>query len=201
MKLSDGRTRVFWTDVPALDSRPWPFDGLAPASFGTVCVDPPWDHGITQRLGGRGRRPSAGWQRYSTLSLDELAALPVPDLLGDSGHVWVWVTNRVLAAGDHRQVLEAWGVRPVTLHTWLKVGAPGLGRYLRNTTEHAVLAVKGWGSVPEAPAASTWARAGHSAKPAGFGDLVEQVSPGPYVELFARQQRLGWSSWGWGHET
>lgn len=188
----------------AATSAVWPFSGLEPASFGSVAVDPPWAHGNTQRLAGRDRRPAAAWQRYTPMTVDDLAALPVPDLLADSGHVWLWVTNAVLAAGAHRDVVEAWGLRPVTVLTWCKDGQPGLGKYLRSTTEHAVLAVKGWGTVPDVPAASTWhhwAKAGHSVKPAAFGDLVEQVSPGPYAELFARQQRLNWSSWGWGHET
>lgn len=44
-------------------------------------------------------------------------------------------------------------------------------------------------------------RGAHSAKPGIFGDLVEKVSPGPYLELFARQPRLGWDSWGLGYET
>lgn len=41
----------------------------------------------------------------------------------------------------------------------------------------------------------------HSAKPAAALDLVESVSPGPYVELFARRPRLGWDSWGYGFES
>jgi N6-adenosine-specific RNA methylase IME4 len=42
----------------------------------------------------------------------------------------------------------------------------------------------------------TWPRGPHSVKPDAFLDLVEQVSPGPYLELFARRQRLGWDTWG-----
>ena len=182
----------------------WPFSGLEPASYGTVAVDPPWDAGRTQRLSGRARRTAAAWQRYTPMSVAELAALPVADLLGPSGHVWTWVTNAVLAAGGHRELIEAWGLRPITMWTWCKDGQPGLGKYLRNTTEHVVLAVKGWGTVPDVPAPSTFAvlgRSGHSVKPAAFGDLVERVSPGPYAELFARQQRFQWSSWGFGYET
>ncbi|HEV2929130.1 MAG TPA: MT-A70 family methyltransferase, partial [Propionibacteriaceae bacterium] len=86
---------------------------------------------------------------------------------------------------------------------WCKPGGNGLGKYLRNSTEHAILAVRGWGTLPATPVPSSWfisERKGHSVKPATFGDIVERVSPGPYVELFARQQRLGWASWGHGHE-
>ena len=183
----------------------WPFHPLDPGSYGTVCVDPPWNHGITQRLaGGANRRQNAAWRRYSTLTIAELSDLPVADLLAGSGHVWLWVTNTMLARGDHAPILDAWGLRPILPVTWCKTGQPGLGRYVRNTTESCVLAVKGWGSLPAVPAPSTWftaARAGHSVKPLAFGDLVEQVSPGPYCELFQRQGRLGWVGWGWGHES
>ena len=182
----------------------WPFPGLEPRSFGAVVIDPPWDHGIEQRLGGKGRRPAAAWQRYSTMSFHELADLPVGRLLGDQGHCWIWATNLVLATGAHRSLLDAWRLRAVTVLTWTKPGANGLGRYLRGSTEHAVLAVKGWGTVPAVPEPSSWfpsARTPHSVKPAAAYDIIERVSPGPYVELFARQQRLGWSSWGLGHES
>lgn len=46
-----------------------------------------------------------------------------------------------------------------------------------------------------------WPRGRHSVKPAAFFDIVEQVSPPPYVELFARSPRLGWDSWGKGYES
>lgn len=181
----------------------WPFGGLNPGTYGCVAVDPPWPYDITQRLGGRGRRPAAGWKRYSTLTLHELADLPVGQLLNDQGHVWCWVTNTVLANGIHRLLFDAWHVRPVTVLTWTKPGGNGLGRYLRGATEHAVLAVKGWGTVPAVPEPSSWFpsnRTAHSVKPGAFYDIAERVSPGPYVELFARQTRLNWSSWGLGYE-
>jgi N6-adenosine-specific RNA methylase IME4 len=179
----------------------WALDPLEPGAYRTIVCDPPWRYAQTERLGARGRR-RASPGAYSSLTPGQLAALPVGDLVDQSGHCWLWTTNAVLAAGRHRSVLEAWGFRPLTVVTWCKSGA-GLGKYLRSTTEHAVLAVKGWGTVPEVPATSTWwqwERGAHSVKPPGFGDLVERVSPGPYVELFARQQRLGWSSWGLGYE-
>jgi N6-adenosine-specific RNA methylase IME4 len=181
----------------------WPFVGIEPGSAGTVVADVPWNHGIEQRLGGRGRRPAAAWQRYSTMSLHDLADLPVGDLIADQGHLWLWTTNLVLATGAHKPLLDAWHVRPVTILSWCKLGSPGLGVYLRGGSEHAVLAVKGWGTVPAVPHPSTWfqaAREPHSVKPASALDIIERVSPGPYVELFARQQRFGWSSWGYGHE-
>ncbi len=94
------------------------------------------------------------------------------------------------------------GFAPITLVTWCKP-QPGVGYYLRNNTEQCIFATRGKPMVPETKPMSTWfqwARGAHSAKPKPFGDLVEQVSPGPYVELFARAPRLGWDSWGHGYE-
>jgi N6-adenosine-specific RNA methylase IME4 len=178
------------------------WDGLTPP-YGCIAVDPPWRFDITQRLSGKGRRSASARARYSTLTPHEIAELPVNELAASSAHCWLWCTSAVLATGAHRGILEHWGFRPITTLTWTKPGDNGLGRYLRGSTEHAVLAVKGWGTVPAVPHPTTWfqaARTAHSVKPGAAFDIIEQVSPGPYVELFARQQRLGWSSWGMGHE-
>jgi N6-adenosine-specific RNA methylase IME4 len=74
-----------------------------------------------------------------------------------------------------------------------------MGYYLRNNTEHAVFATKGKPMVPETALISSWfqwPRRRHSEKPDEFFGLVEQISPGPYLELFARRRRPGWDAWG-----
>ena len=96
------------------------------------------------------------------------------------------------------EVVRAWGFEPVTLLTWCKK-QPGVGYYLRNNTEHCIFATRGEPMVPDhKPTASwfVWPRAEHSKKPDAFYDLVEQVSPAPYLELFARRARFGWDYWG-----
>jgi N6-adenosine-specific RNA methylase IME4 len=178
-------------------------DGWPTGRYAACVVDVPWDYGLTQRLGGKGRRPNSARAQYPTMTAAEAARLPVGDLLLPGGHLWAWIPSAGLLAGWHLGVLDAWHVRPVSLLTWCKAGQPGLGTYARATTEHVILAVNGWGGVPDTPAPATHFEAarpgGHSTKPAALGDLVEQLKPGgPWVELFARQQRLGWQSWGWG---
>lgn len=160
--------------------------------YRTVVADPPW-----QGYGGVKGNPD---RHYSTVPLDDICALPVQELVGTNAHLWLWGTNRRME--DAHAVVRAWGFQPVTILTWCKPG-PGVGYYLRNNTEHAILAVRGEPVVPENKPNSTWfqwPRGHHSAKPDAFGDLVEQVSPGPYVELFCRRPRLGWDSWGKGYE-
>jgi N6-adenosine-specific RNA methylase IME4 len=126
--------------------------------------------------------------------------MPVAEIADDSCHLWLWGVNGLME--EAYAVVRAWGFKPCTLVTWCKP-VPGVGHYLRNNTEHVILATRGAPMVPKDKPLSTWfvwPRGSHSAKPSGFGDLVEKVSPGPYVELFARSPRLGWDSWGFGWE-
>jgi N6-adenosine-specific RNA methylase IME4 len=143
------------------------------------------------------------------LSLDDLYALPVRDLAARNAHLYLWTTNAFIV--EAHTLARAWGFKPKTILTWVKVHqddrarvSVGTGYYYRGATEHIVFAVRG--SLPlqtkEAlPTAYLWPRIGqHSAKPPAFGDLVEKASPGPYLELFCRQPRIGWDSWGRGYE-
>lgn len=266
------------------------WEGLSPP-YATIVADPPWPHdhqptGIQR--GERGGRPKVRFLPYSTMTVDEIAALPVDDLSAAGSHLYLWATNHYLTSGEARAVVLAWGFAPVKTLVWCKepMGLGQGGRFT-NTTEFVVFACRDreerqveragtliraareaagltrrelhWRIVPHyrradgsdnptgivnrweaddcLPTATEWQRltevlptlhgiprpfvppppeptqiarvdstwwqwkrGPHSAKPPAFLDLVEQVSPGPYVELFARQPRLGWDSWGWGYE-
>lgn len=152
-----------------------------------------------------GAKPGAAEAHYPTMSMREIAALPISDLSEDNAHLYMWVTVPRLYGdrGDRSftpiDLMEAWGFEFKTMLTWIKAGSPGMGWYFRGQTEHVLFGVRG--SLPIAPDIRipnflTAPRDGHSGKPAAFQDLVEQVSPGPYLELFARRQRLGWDTWG-----
>jgi N6-adenosine-specific RNA methylase IME4 len=166
------------------------------APYSTIVADPPW----------RYARPSAtkadATRLYATMDLATIEAMPVAEIAATDCHLWLWGTNALME--EAHRVVRAWGFRPLTIVTWCKLGKPGVGHYLRNTTEHAILASRGAAMTPANKPISTWfqwPRCGrHSVKPGGFYDLVERVSPGPFVELFARQPRLGWDSWGHGYE-
>lgn len=168
------------------------WDGLTPP-YSTVVADPPW------RFESAATKADARSQ-YSTMPLTDLLALPVADLAAADAHLWCWAVNGMLE--EAHRLVRAWGFRPLTVVTWCKPG-PGVGHYLRNNTEHCILASRGKPMTPDEKPLSTWfvwPRGAHSAKPDAFGDLVEQVSPGPFVELFCRRPRLGWDSWGKGYE-
>ena len=159
--------------------------------YRTIVADPPW------RYAAAATKADAG-KHYSTMSLGEIMALrdTVQQLAEPDAHLWLWTTNAFIEEGY--DVVRAWGFRPLTLLTWCKP-QPGVGYYLRNNTEHAILASRGTPLVPEEKAMASWyvwPRGEHSAKPEAFYDLVEQVSPTPYIELFSRRARLGWGTWG-----
>jgi N6-adenosine-specific RNA methylase IME4 len=170
---------------------------LPQGPFRVAVVDPPWEFEEGYSLSRLGVTP------YPTMSIGEIKALPVPEIMCPDSVLWLWTTNRHLAGGEAGQILKHWGFRPVTLLTWVKERA-GTGVWLRGQTEHSVLAVRGRPVQPrmaestmlQAPRTGT-----HSSKPDAFYELVERLCPGSKVEIFARKPRQGWTTWGselWG---
>ena len=129
------------------------------------------------------------------MSRDQIAALPIGDLAAKDSHLFLWTTGPCLPQALN--VMEAWGFRQKTILTWVKPRL-GMGTYYRNNTEHVLFGVR-----PKSPVlrrdcrtAFTAEQGRHSEKPAAFYDIVESMSPGPYLEVFARQKWPGWDSWG-----
>jgi N6-adenosine-specific RNA methylase IME4 len=112
--------------------------------------------------------------------------------------LFLWTTTPFLEAAH--QIVRAWRFKPVATLVWCKPpGVAAVGGTFASNVEFVIYAKRGApkmrGTVPTRW--FTWPRSGrHSQKPAAFLDMVEQVSPGPYLELFARRQRLGWDTWG-----
>ena len=116
-----------------------------------------------------------------------------------NAHLYLWVTNAKLLDYDYAHLFSSWGFAYKTALTWHKTSCLGIGHYFRGETEHVLFGIRG--RLPIEPALRERnlfqsPRTRHSAKPDAFFDLVERVSPGPYLELFARRQRLGWDTWG-----
>lgn len=169
--------------------------------FRTILADPPWRfQNRTGKIAPEHRRLA----RYQTLPLDEIKALPVAELAAENAHLYLWVPNALLPEGI--EVLRAWGFRYVTQLQWFKVrkdGGPdrrGCGFYYRNVTEPLLLGVRGRlrTLAPARSMANLVAsrKREHSVKPEEIFDVIEACSPGPYLELFARRERLGWYGWG-----
>lgn len=185
------------------------FEGLTPP-YATIVADPPWPIGWSGGAGGRRRRavPFA----YSTLPLDDIRALPVDLLCAPEGsHLYLWITAGLHRSGESLRVLEAWGFEFVGEIVWAKPNF-GMGAFPRPAHELLIVGREKGCKVPfcrnDVASVQTWSTPRghnnggkvHSAKPAAAYDLIESASPGPYVDLFARQQRLGWDSWGYGYE-
>lgn len=160
--------------------------------FACIYADPPWAYDMEHLRGGL-------WCKYDTMSPEAICALPGAATLGkeDGAHLWMWTTWPMLREGTPHRVLEAWGFRWVGEILWLKPGM-GVGRWLRPSTEILILGVKG--KLPllrkNQKGHLECARRGHSVKPPEFYEVIESLSPGPRIELFARRPRRGWMRWG-----
>jgi N6-adenosine-specific RNA methylase IME4 len=163
-----------------------------PRRFRTILADPPWD--VNQK---------GSWgadAHYPVMTLERIKQMPVAELAEDNAHLWLWVTNATLRHGY--DVAEAWGFTVRSPLTWIKFRL-GLGPYLRNTTEHLLFATKGRAPV-KFKAQPTWFNApvqDHSHKPEEQYPLIERISDGPYLELFARRRPSSAEDWSvWGNE-
>lgn len=175
--------------------------------YSTIVVDPPWDHsdatGLSMAGGGR-LNQGADWAGltkktkipYPAMSVQQIADLPVDILAEASAHLYLWTTNRYLHEAYH--VAEKWGFVPVKPLVWVKNPKGFMGGTFTSSAEFVLFCRRG--TLPHLARAGRqwwlWARGTHSAKPEAFLDLVEQVSPGPYLEMFARRNRLGRDTWG-----
>lgn len=168
--------------------------------YRTIVADPPWHY---ERMGGdyawRKGKPSGErlTLAYPTMTVAEIAALPVSGLADQHAHLYLWTTQRYLR--DAYTVAESWGFSVSCVLVWCKRPTGfNVGGAFMSTVEFALFCRRG--TLPAKMRARSqwfeWPRGAHSAKPEAFIDLVEQVSPGPYVELFARRHRLGWDVWG-----
>jgi N6-adenosine-specific RNA methylase IME4 len=170
--------------------------GEAPAfpsgEYRTIVIDPPWP----MRLSARQLHPEQGnTLPYPTMTLEQIAALPVADFAAPGAHLYLWVTQRFLP--DAFTMLEAWGFHYHCLLTWVKPGGFSPFSWMLNA-EHAVFAYREPFEIARRglKVAFDADRNGHSTKPDRFYELVEQASYEPRIELFARATRPGWTVWG-----
>ena len=170
--------------------------------FKTVLADPPWQF---QNRTGKMAPEHKRLKRYETMKLDEICSLPVADMLDTTAHLYLWVPNALMPEGI--EVLKAWGFEYKTNLIWYKVrkdGGPdgrGVGFYFRNVTEMILFGVKGSHARTLQPGRSQVniirsMKQEHSRKPDELYEVIERCSPGPYLEMFARGVRPGWTSWG-----
>jgi len=152
--------------------------------FRTIVADPPW-HYAREELWGRDNVED----HYPTLSVEQVAAMPIESFAADDAYLWLWITARHFEEGAHRPVCAGWGF---TYRAWRVWGKPsiGMGYWLRYSHEVLVLATRG--KVAPLSDLGSWfqeSRDRHSRKPAGVYRDIEERCPGPRLELFARLPR------------
>lgn len=170
--------------------------------FSTILADPPWRFiNRTGKMAPEHRRLS----RYGTMTLPEIAALPVAGIAADPAHLYLWVPNALLPEGI--EVLRAWGFEYKSNIVWHKIrkdggsDGRGVGFYFRNVTELVLFGVKGRNARTLAPGRRQvnmieTRKREHSRKPDELYPIIEACSPDPYFELFARGTRAKWTSFG-----
>jgi N6-adenosine-specific RNA methylase IME4 len=170
--------------------------------FSTILADPPWQF---QNRTGKVAPEHKRLNRYRTMTLSDIRGLPVASVVAPTAHLYLWVPNALLLEG--LQVMRDWGFEYKTNIVWHKVrkdGGPdgrGVGFYFRNVTELILFGVKGKQARTLAPGRRQvnmlkTRKREHSRKPDEIFDVVEACSPGPFLELFARGPRHGWTTWG-----
>jgi len=170
--------------------------------FSTILADPPWRFANrTGKMAPEHRRLS----RYGTMTVDEIASLPVARIAAPTAHLYLWVPNALLP--DGLRVMEAWGFQYKTNIVWHKLrkdggsDGRGVGFYFRNVTEMILFGVRGKNARTLQPGRRQVNYVGsrkreHSRKPDEQYAIIEACSSAPFLELFARGSRPGWATWG-----
>jgi len=163
------------------------------SAFGTVLIDPPWRQPMAGRYDKPGNRRPAKLP-YPTLTVAELASLPVGELAGPGSHLWLWTTNAFLRDGF--DLVAGWGFRYLAPVVWVKPS--GAGNWFVHRTQTLLFGYRKPLRMLKrfSPNVLTAPAGRHSEKPGVAYDLIEAVSPGPRIELFARRPRAGWESVG-----
>ena len=189
-----------------------------PGGFKTICADPPWHfraRTALQMSNWTSRRDAE--KHYAVMGIDDISALPVREVVAPDAHLFLWITGPLLVEGKHIEIMKAWGFRPSSMmFTWVKLRRSyrvdqlrclptaesdlhvGLGLTSRKNAEFCILGRRGNAKrlakdvreIIMSPVRE------HSRKPDEFYPRVERYSEGPYLELFSRQSRPGWTTWG-----
>jgi len=157
--------------------------------YGACVIDPPWD--VNQK-GNYGAE-----RHYDLMTLKRIYDLPVSDLMLPDSHIYLWVTNSTVEEGF--KIVRHWGFEPKNLLVWDKafITLP-LGYWFRNCTEFIVFAVRGHTErrCKNQPNIGKHPTQDHSHKPEEYYNVIRRISPGPYLELFARRPEPGFDAWG-----
>ena len=184
-----------------------PFAGLEKHGYGALLADPPWKF---ETWGSQDNATTDVNRHYSTMSIDEISAFPVAAIAAKDCVLFMWICWPTM----HRAIgiMESWGFTYKTCaFAWMKANGSqvdmfsddipvqiGTGYWNRSNSEVCLLGTRGQpkrinSDVRQGIIAP---RREHSRKPDGIHERIERLVAGPYLELFARQQRPNWTVWG-----
>ena len=165
--------------------------------YNTIVLDPAWDITLSGKINYRPNRKTR--LDYSTMSLEEIKQIPLHKIANIGSHIYTWTTNKMLPYTF--DVLKDWGVNYHLTLVWTKPNGMMpcfgykfatefclLGFYQKPMQKFNNMAKLNWFKSPSIKP--------HSTKPQIFFNLVDEMSPDPKIEMFARKRRLGWDCWG-----
>lgn len=165
-------------------------------SYGCILADPPWPISMAGQRTRKKEGPKPEALPYQTMSIDSICNLQIAPLAADDCHLWLWTTNQTLEHGF--AVMRAWGFVYLAPIHWIKPS--GMGNWFVHRTQTILFGYRSRCRFPLARYRpnlfSTSDPKRHSEKPDVAYELIEAVSPGPRLELFARAPRAGWHTWG-----
>lgn len=184
-------------DLFASNCAAWPFGALVPQAYDLIMIDPPWRFQTYSALGEE-KSPQA---QYDTMTMEDIACLPVADLAADNCLLWLWATGAML--DQHIDVLKGWGFRFVTSGVWIKTTrngkiAFGTGYVLRNAHEPFLIGAVGEPKTRrDVRSVVTGLAREHSRKPDEAYRAAESLMPNARrADVFSRDTRAGWEAFG-----
>ena len=187
---SEGKN-ISWHKVVQMLPKPRKKEARLPeGKYSVIYADPPWQYNNAGISG-------AATNHYPTLSIEELCNLKIKDIVADNAVLFMWVTNPML--DECFKIVESWGFKYKTNIVWVKEKA-GQGFYVKGQHELLLICVKG-NFTPDntlyVRSVVNLPRQEHSQKPSKFYEIIEELYPkGKYLEMFARNERVNWTSWG-----
>ena len=167
---------------------------LPKQKFQVIYADPPWSY--NDKCDSGAIQSGGVDKHYPTMSINEICELPISDLAEDDSVLFLWTTSPLLE--DSFLVINAWGFNYKASFIWDKI-KHNMGHY--NSVRHEFLLIATRGScTPDNmklfDSVQSIERSEHSKKPHEFYEIIETLYSGSKIELFARNIRDGWSSWG-----
>jgi N6-adenosine-specific RNA methylase IME4 len=169
--------------------------------YNIIYADPAWSYDFKEPTASKGGAKGSGYSAgvnyyYGTMTTKQILELPVKNICGKGCVLFLWATNPLLP--EALETMKAWGFKYKTMITWHKERCKGMGYWFRGHTEHILVGVKGnvkafrslEHNIKKLPVEK------HSKKPDEFRKMIDAVSFGNKIELFAREKHEGWDCWG-----